>query len=284
MRSAAEQSLAPGEIVVVDDGSEVPLAETDFAFSTVPVRLVRLAGNAGGGAARNAGITASSCEWIALLDSDDTWLPDKLDVQVRDLMGSEDPTRAVATCNVLVHRPQGPDAPYNLSAGRPQGSLADWLLASGGTYQTSGLVLQRDLALRVGFREDLARHQDWDFVLRLDRAGATFLYDESCLVVYDSADDSARVSRSISPGPTLFWFKSSGLPLAGWAMHEYYLYTFFWDHLRREPVQAMRALIGLMVRRRGGLWVTARYLMWKLVRALGLHQGGNEPRSATPSA
>ncbi len=68
------------EILVVDDGSEdetpVRLPEEFPA-----VRMIRMA-NAGPAAARNRGVAASSGEWIAFLDSDDVWLPGKLDAQM----------------------------------------------------------------------------------------------------------------------------------------------------------------------------------------------------------
>ena len=58
------------EVVVVDDGSTVPVVVDDPR-----VRVVRRKRSGGAGAARNAGITASSGDWVGFCDDDDVWLP-----------------------------------------------------------------------------------------------------------------------------------------------------------------------------------------------------------------
>lgn len=84
LRAAVESVLAqtaqPLEILVVDDGST---DETPALCASLPdpVRYIRI-DNAGCAAARNAGIGEAQGEWIALLDDDDEWTPEKLQVQL----------------------------------------------------------------------------------------------------------------------------------------------------------------------------------------------------------
>jgi GT2 family glycosyltransferase len=78
--SALEQTYAPYEVIVVDDGSTDDTAAQCEALGD-RIRYVRIA-NGGVSAARNAGIALARGEWIALLDSDDTWEPTKLAVQM----------------------------------------------------------------------------------------------------------------------------------------------------------------------------------------------------------
>jgi glycosyltransferase involved in cell wall biosynthesis len=90
IRSAWNQTYPPHEIVVVDDGSidDTPSTVEGLIRDGVPVRYLRQA-NQGVGAARNHGIRAATGDWIALLDSDDTWLPRKLET-ARTLIAAGD--------------------------------------------------------------------------------------------------------------------------------------------------------------------------------------------------
>jgi glycosyltransferase involved in cell wall biosynthesis len=84
IESALEQTYAPHEVVVVDDGS------TDGTWEVLKKKFgdqIRYCWgeNSGPSAARNRGIAEARGEWIAFLDSDDLWMPDKLDRQVKAL-------------------------------------------------------------------------------------------------------------------------------------------------------------------------------------------------------
>lgn len=76
VESVLEQSVPPREIIVVDDGSTDDTREVLESFGE-RIRYVRQ-DNAGCSAARNRGVRESDAEWIAFLDSDDTWAPEHL--------------------------------------------------------------------------------------------------------------------------------------------------------------------------------------------------------------
>ncbi len=78
--SILAQTIAPGEVIVVDDGSSDATCENVARYGE-RVRLISQS-NAGPAAARNHGIRESQFDWIALLDADDTWLPEKLECQL----------------------------------------------------------------------------------------------------------------------------------------------------------------------------------------------------------
>jgi len=80
VRSALEQTLKPFEIIVIDDGSTDRTADALAAFGSA-IRYIRTE-NGGVSAARNRGIREANGEWIAFLDSDDTWHPSKLERQL----------------------------------------------------------------------------------------------------------------------------------------------------------------------------------------------------------
>ena len=80
VESVLRQSYKHIEIIVVDDGSE---DETqNILKSQQGVKIISLDATRGVSAARNEGVAVSSGEWIAFLDSDDEWMPEKLDKQL----------------------------------------------------------------------------------------------------------------------------------------------------------------------------------------------------------
>jgi glycosyltransferase involved in cell wall biosynthesis len=84
INSVLAQTVLPAEIVVVDDCSTdntVELVRTISTPDTVVLKIVQLEANLGPSATRNAGWDVAGCEFVAFLDSDDSWHPMKLGVQ-----------------------------------------------------------------------------------------------------------------------------------------------------------------------------------------------------------
>ena len=82
IQSVLNQTFQDFEIIVVDDASEDQTTEIVRSFSDPRIRYMRHESNKGQGASRNDGIRQASGEYIALLDDDDEWLPEKLAKQV----------------------------------------------------------------------------------------------------------------------------------------------------------------------------------------------------------
>lgn len=84
IQSVVGQSYADWELIVVDDCSPDDTAEvvTEWAERDPRIRLVRMPENSGPAGARNAGIKEARGRYIAFIDSDDVWLPRKLEVQI----------------------------------------------------------------------------------------------------------------------------------------------------------------------------------------------------------
>lgn len=86
VRSVIEQTYPSIELLVIDDGSPTPAAETVNTIDTdgiSQVNCIRHDGNRGANAARNTGIRRATGRFIAFLDDDDQWLPGKVSRQVR---------------------------------------------------------------------------------------------------------------------------------------------------------------------------------------------------------
>ena len=86
VESVLKQTYKPIEIIVVDDGSTDGTKE--WFSEMYPLVHYTYQVNSGVSSARNTGINSARGDWIALLDSDDEWLPDKLEIQVKLLQNN----------------------------------------------------------------------------------------------------------------------------------------------------------------------------------------------------
>jgi glycosyltransferase involved in cell wall biosynthesis len=162
---ALRQAGVSLEVVVVDDGSLEPPPDLKVLRDR-RVRLVRHAVRTGLSAARNTGMGVAAGPWLAWLDDDDLWAPDKL---ARQLAMAADATMIYAGAIVIDRSLRMIDAWPSPSAD----GLATRLVKSNVIPAGSSNVLARTAAVRAlgGFDESLTHLQDWDMWLRLARVG-----------------------------------------------------------------------------------------------------------------
>ena len=158
LRSVALQSLPPLEVIVVDDASSDASADVALSWgasSSVPLVLVRLPHNSGPAAARNAGWARAQGEFIAFLDADDAWHPQKLGVQHNVMLAS--PDLSLCGHGFLVEPDE--DAPYAeiFAVGGQDLGRAEMLTRN--RLPTPSVMLRRDLKER--FREDQRLSEDY---------------------------------------------------------------------------------------------------------------------------
>lgn len=185
--SVLQQTLRPYEIIVVDDGSTDGTAELLQRYRNV-ITYIRQS-NKGPSAARNVGISKATGDYIAFLDNDDAWFPDKLFRQVDAL--NRHPEAALAFSDAAWVRDDGTTARYTFSRnlnGAPRrvvglrGQIAaipeddgttlagDWYgdLLQDNFIINSSVVVRRQALSEVGtIDESLVLNSDYDLWLRV---------------------------------------------------------------------------------------------------------------------
>jgi hypothetical protein len=153
IRSALQQTYSSIELIICDDGSTDDSLRIIEGFAGTDARL-QLISKANGGQASgfNAAFAASRGEIIALLDSDDLFLPDKVEKIVADFQ--RNPGAGFGVHRVIrMNADLQPQGVWPMSAPLPEGWYGSFLLQNGGvlpnTPPTSGLSLHRDVANRL---------------------------------------------------------------------------------------------------------------------------------------
>ncbi|MBI1952781.1 MAG: glycosyltransferase [Candidatus Omnitrophica bacterium] len=210
IRSVLAQTYPHTEILVVDDGS------TDHTADRVKPFLPRVRylqkPNGGTGSARNLGVQHASGRFVAFLDGDDLWLPDKLEIQMRAFQ--EEPALLAVQCGAHYVDDKLRILETKLCHPR-RDTLSDFLLFRNLPAFASAVVIRKEALLKLGgFGTDLVILSDWDMVCRLSRSG-TLRSVPKALVLYRQYpnNQSRDVKIHLWSGVRLLrrFFRSPGL-------------------------------------------------------------------------
>lgn len=197
IRSVLAQTEKDFEVLVIDDGSpDEGAAHVVRACRDARVSYIRLPVSQGPGAARNAGVTRASAPYVAFLDDDDEWLPEKLQVQLAVLERSEPSVGGVYTARITVDEVSG-----RTVITRFRGEKFD-PTRSGNLIDTSSVLMRRGCFDVVGlFDEELLASQDYDLWMRVGEVFELRYVDQPLIKYfkhhsYRITNDYARKARA----------------------------------------------------------------------------------------
>ena len=215
--SVLYQTYRPLEVIVVDDGSTDGTAAALDVFGN---RIIVISQpNGGPSSARNHGVANSKGEFIAFLDSDDTWSPEKLERQVR-LMVSAGPQVPCCVCNArCMVDGLSVGTSFEIAEVNCDLAVGYWmnpaeLISTRFLLFNQVVVIRREAFVEVGgFKEHMRLLEDHDLAFRLSLLGPWGFVSQALVTKYDQEDgvgvQAQRNPRAHVNAWVAFWMNPS---------------------------------------------------------------------------
>ncbi|MBZ6489059.1 glycosyltransferase family 2 protein [Priestia aryabhattai] len=195
IKSVLNQTYKNIEVLVIDDASTDGTKGVIKDISDGRVKYFELENNTKGTMPRNFGIEKSTGEYIAFLDSDDEWLPNKLELQLDYIKSHEiesSPVLCFTNANILINKKKTIEVKNKECYF--EDDIVNYIFEKNNFVQTSTFMIKADIAKKVQFDPKLTKHQDYDFCIRLQNKGVKFLLLEKNLTLYYSDTNSNQIS------------------------------------------------------------------------------------------
>lgn len=166
IKSVLDQSYQDFEIIVIDDGLKTRAESIVKEINDPRITYIQHDTEKGGAAARNTGIKAARGEFIAFLDDDDEWLPDKLKIQVYRFQDSD---QDVGFCFTAIKQLRDNDI-ITSQVPEYEGDFHELALTRFKGFLTSSLLIKKLVLDNVGyFDESFPSHQEPDLIIRITK-------------------------------------------------------------------------------------------------------------------
>ena len=182
------------EIIVVDDGSTDNTKEEVNKIEDKRVIYIKLEKNSGGSNARNIGIKNSTGKYISFQDSDDTFYPNKLETQMKNLINANS---NLDFCKIKVIFNDSFSKFYPNSRQEKSindGNIFNELISRGNFISTQAILVRKNFIMKYFFDPEMPRLQDYDVILRMIPK-VKISYTKNVLVELHVRKDSITNSR-----------------------------------------------------------------------------------------
>lgn len=193
--SVLNQTFKDFEVIIVDDGSTDDTKNVVESFNDIRIIYIRNKKNKGACFARNIGIKIAKGEFIAFQDSDDEWLPKKLEKQI-NVFKTLPQENIVYTGFWKIKDDKKTYIPLN-RVKQKEGNIYKELL-KGNFISTQTLLVRKKCFEKSGiFDENLPRFQDWELVLRLSKYYNFKFIDKPLVLCYFTAKSISTDSDAL---------------------------------------------------------------------------------------
>lgn len=222
IESVLAQTYSRLEIVVVDDASSDDTANVINSMRDGRIRYLPQQENAGASTSRNIGVQAATGEYVAYLDSDDTWEPTKVERQLAAVHSRPDPSRVVCYTQTIIDNGVSKTFMPSRAMGASE-PIADYILSDQGLIHTSTVLLSKSLALAVPFNTRYRVMEDWDVFLTLEKMNVDWVYIETPLSIWYAERRVGRLSGTSTTDECLFWLREHQASISEKTKHRFML-------------------------------------------------------------
>ena len=216
LQSVLAQTLRDIEVIVVVDGPDEITSRALNEIVDSRLRVEVLPTHLGFSIIRNAGVSVARGDWVAFLDDDDEWLPDKLHLQLSTAKHSRF-SKPIIACRVVARSEYG-ERVLPLRFPAENEPLSEYLLCQNSLLPGEGLVIpsailaSKELLLQIPYNRNVGLYDGTDWVLRasmLEGVGIEFPMQIDPLVIWHVEEDRIRMSRSARWHESLTWAQSN---------------------------------------------------------------------------
>jgi glycosyltransferase involved in cell wall biosynthesis len=191
INSVLEQTYQDFQLIIVDDCSKDNTESVVTTFNDPRIRYFRHEHNKGAPATRNTGLSQSSGDYIAFLDSDDAWLPTKLEEQMA-AFENEAKECGLVFCRLLKEGVESKSPPALNDNATWQKILVSNFV---GTFSTP-LIRKKCFETSGLMDETLQSSQDWDLWIRIAQNHRFFYIEKPLVVYFPQANSITRTDKA----------------------------------------------------------------------------------------
>ena len=200
--SVLSQTYGNFEMIIADDCSTDNTGQVVASFNDSRIKYIKLDSNKGPAGARNIAIKSSDGEYITLLDSDDEYLPDKLEIQIKKFQSMPMDTGVVYCGYFIVY---GSDAIHGKVTPSFKGDIFNILLRHNCMGSPTPIIRKECFNTCGLFDESLPSYDDWDMWIRIAEEFKFDFVDEPLAKVYTHGEQtSTNIDTTIKMRELLF--------------------------------------------------------------------------------
>jgi glycosyltransferase involved in cell wall biosynthesis len=213
VQSALAQTLQQIEVIVVIDGIDEVTRTTLAQINDERLKVIESLINQGSCAARDLGVRKAAAEWIAFLDDDDEWMPQKLESQLAVAKASKYKFPIVSSCLIAQTSNGNLVYPRRVPGKEPLSEylfVRNTLFQGEGLLQTSTLFVAKELLQQLPFSICKNIHDDWEWLLRaicLESVGIEFV--EQTLSIWHLEEAGPSLSKNYNWRLSLDWLQTN---------------------------------------------------------------------------